>query len=215
MILQFVAKIAQTMAAQVKNLGCGLRYECNLLVCPGAVSRSTGGESTDEETFCWPCRPDSGKRAGLFRQCRRPVRRGRRIQGLCAGRGWVRLLLRRQFGLWLGRERPACLRRAFRRYPAVPAHLAEYRRRDGLEACRAATTGRAIGSPLVLGVETTFKLRRSWGRVAAGAATRTVDETGAGNCTRPCGHAMDRALVYFTGGLAYGSVDNEAIDGPM
>ena len=24
---------------------------------------------------------------------------------------------------------------------------------------------------------------------------------------------MDRALVYFTGGLAYGSVDNEAVDG--
>jgi outer membrane immunogenic protein len=68
-----------------------------------------------------------------------------------------------------------------------------------------------IGSPFVLGVETDIQASTILGQGAdtSGAAYKSRLQA-LGTVRGRAGYAMDRALVYFTGGLAYGSVDNEA-----
>ena len=74
----------------------------------------------------------------------------------------------------------------------------------------------AYGSPFVLGIETDIQASTILGQGSDlnGAAYKSRLQA-LGTVRGRAGYAMDRALVYFTGGLAYGSVDNEAIDGPM
>jgi len=67
-----------------------------------------------------------------------------------------------------------------------------------------------FGSPLVLGVETDIQASTILGQDSSGAAYKSRLQA-LGTVRGRAGYAMDRALVYFTGGLAYGSVDNEAI----
>ena len=68
-----------------------------------------------------------------------------------------------------------------------------------------------FGSPLVLGLETDIQASTILGQGADsyGAAYKSRLQA-LGTVRGRAGYAMDRALVYFTGGLAYGSVDNEA-----
>ena len=68
-----------------------------------------------------------------------------------------------------------------------------------------------IGSPLVLGVETDVQATvfRGEGSNAGGDSFQS-DLRALGTVRGRAGYAMDRALVYATGGLAYGSIDNEA-----
>ncbi len=70
------------------------------------------------------------------------------------------------------------------------------------------------GSPFVLGIETDIQASTILGQGSDsnGAAYKSRLQA-LGTVRGRAGYAMDRALVYFTGGLAYGSVDNEAIDG--
>lgn len=69
-----------------------------------------------------------------------------------------------------------------------------------------------FSSPLVLGIETDIE-----GSTILGQGTDKDTNSyksrlqAVGTVRGRAGYAMDRALVYFTGGLAYGSVDNEAI----
>jgi outer membrane immunogenic protein len=70
------------------------------------------------------------------------------------------------------------------------------------------------GSPFILGIETDIQASTILGQGAdtSGAAYKSRLQA-LGTVRGRAGYAMDRALVYFTGGLAYGSVDNEAVDG--
>ena len=63
------------------------------------------------------------------------------------------------------------------------------------------------GSPLVFGVETDIQASTILG---GGSDSYKSRLQALGTVRGRAGYAMDRALVYFTGGLAYGSVDNEA-----
>lgn len=69
------------------------------------------------------------------------------------------------------------------------------------------------GSPFVLGIETDIQASTVLGQGSDsnGAAYKSRLQA-LGTVRGRAGYAMDRALVYFTGGLAYGSVDNEAVD---
>jgi outer membrane immunogenic protein len=71
-----------------------------------------------------------------------------------------------------------------------------------------------FGSPLVLGIETDIDAGTILGQGsdAAGNAYKSRLQA-VGSLRGRVGYGMDRALVYFTGGLAYGSVDNEADGG--
>ncbi len=64
------------------------------------------------------------------------------------------------------------------------------------------------GSPLVFGVETDIEASTILG---GGSDSYKSRLQALGTVRGRAGYAMDRALVYFTGGLAYGSVDNEAV----
>ena len=67
------------------------------------------------------------------------------------------------------------------------------------------------GSPLVFGVETDIQASTILGQGRTQPAAPTSRGLQAlGTVRGRAGYAMDRALVYVTGGLAYGSVDNEA-----
>ena len=69
-----------------------------------------------------------------------------------------------------------------------------------------------LGSPFVLGVETDIQASTILGQgTAADGNTYKSRLQALGTVRGRAGYAMDRTLVYFTGGLAYGSVDNEAI----
>jgi outer membrane immunogenic protein len=74
--------------------------------------------------------------------------------------------------------------------------------------------GAGGGSTNVLGIETDIQASTILGQGSDsnGAAYKSRLQA-LGTVRGRAGYAMDRALVYFTGGLAYGSVDNEAIDG--
>ena len=67
------------------------------------------------------------------------------------------------------------------------------------------------GSPFVLGVETDIQASTIMGQGGDTAGTYKSRLQALGTVRGRAGYAMDRSLVYFTGGLAYGSVDNEAI----
>ncbi len=67
------------------------------------------------------------------------------------------------------------------------------------------------GSPLVFGVETDIQASTILGQGGDTAGNTYKSRLEAlGTVRGRAGYAMDRALVYVTGGLAYGSVDNEA-----
>ncbi len=68
-----------------------------------------------------------------------------------------------------------------------------------------------IGSPLVLGVETDVQATvfRGEGSDAGGDSFQS-DLRALGTVRARAGYAMDRALVYATGGLAWGAIHNEA-----
>jgi len=67
-------------------------------------------------------------------------------------------------------------------------------------------------SPLVLGIETDIQASTILGQGSDGAGDSFKSRLQAlGTVRGRAGYAMDRTLVYFTGGLAYGSVDNEAV----
>ena len=66
------------------------------------------------------------------------------------------------------------------------------------------------GSPLVFGVEADIEASTILGQGSDGTAGYKSRLEALGTVRGRAGYAMDRALVYVTGGLAYGSVDNEA-----
>ena len=70
-----------------------------------------------------------------------------------------------------------------------------------------------LGSPLVLGVEADIQASTILGQASGPDGVSKSRLQALGTVRGRAGYAMDRALVYFTGGLAYGSVDNEASDG--
>ena len=68
------------------------------------------------------------------------------------------------------------------------------------------------GSPLVFGVETDIQASTILGQGSDTVGNDYKSRLQAlGTVRGRAGYAMDRALVYVTGGLAYGSVDNELI----
>jgi outer membrane immunogenic protein len=71
-------------------------------------------------------------------------------------------------------------------------------------------------SPLLIGIETDIQASSiiGQGSDAAGNFYKSRLES-LGTVRGRVGYAMDRALLYFTGGLAYGSVDNEALSGNL
>ena len=69
------------------------------------------------------------------------------------------------------------------------------------------------GSPFVLGIETDIQASTILGQGSSTDGAYKSRLQALGTVRGRAGYAMDRALVYFTGGLAYGSVDNEAADG--
>ncbi len=71
-----------------------------------------------------------------------------------------------------------------------------------------------LGSPFVLGFETDIQASTILGQGSdADGNTYKSRLQALGTVRGRAGYAMDRALVYFTGGLAYGSIDNEANSG--
>lgn len=71
-------------------------------------------------------------------------------------------------------------------------------------------------SPLLIGIETDIQLSSimAEGSDGAGDSYKSRLES-LGTVRARVGYAMDRTLFYFTGGLAYGSVDNEALSGNL
>ncbi len=68
-------------------------------------------------------------------------------------------------------------------------------------------------SPLVVGIETDIQASTILGQGSDGVDTYKSRLQALGTVRGRLGYAMDRTLVYFTGGLAYGSIDNEAVTG--
>jgi outer membrane immunogenic protein len=71
-------------------------------------------------------------------------------------------------------------------------------------------------SPLLIGIETDIQVSSIMAEGSDGAGDFYKSRLQSlGTVRGRAGYAMDRALFYFTGGLAYGSVDNEALSGSL
>ena len=68
-----------------------------------------------------------------------------------------------------------------------------------------------FGSPLVLGIEADADASTILGQGSDGTNAYKSRLQAVGTLRGRVGYGMDRTLVYFTGGLAMGSVDNEAL----
>ncbi len=113
-------------------------------------------------------------------------------------------------GYGWGRKRPACLHGPS--VLAIPA-FGGVSPAGWLGGVQGGYNWQGFGSPFVLGVETDIQASTILGQGSDSNGVAYKSRLQAlGTVRGRAGYAMDRALVYFTGGLAYGSVDNEAID---